>query len=264
MGDENKPIATRVKQRDLTLFDKIPSQSVVGDREAWLQLQEALRSRSEGYVYLEIGSHLGGSIQNHLIDPQCRKIISIDKRPPRQPDDRGQVYEYENNSTERMLKNLREISETDVAKIDCLDSDAADVAPEQISQPPNLCFIDGEHTRKAALSDFRFCLSVCHPDGIIALHDDAIIWPALDDMRAELRSRGHDFQTIKLGGSTFAFLLGTAASRYPSLTTDPTSGDTFIKEQRSEARMEKWIRRPARILIPGFVRRMLKSLLGNS
>ncbi len=83
-------IAVRIESLDVSLFDAVPSQSTIGDRQAWLAVQRSLRQQSE-YVYLEIGSHLGGSIQQHLVDPRCRKIVSIDRRPLSQPDDRGQA-----------------------------------------------------------------------------------------------------------------------------------------------------------------------------
>ena len=41
------------------------------------------------FRYLEIGSHLGGSLQALVADPRCMEIVSIDTRPDSQPDDRG-------------------------------------------------------------------------------------------------------------------------------------------------------------------------------
>src|SRR4051794_16482548 len=93
----------RLERLDLSLFEAIPSESYPGDRRSWLALQHAVRRAPAGYTYLEIGSHLGGSLQQHLVDPRCRRIFSIDKRPLVQPDDRGVVWHYDGNSTARML-----------------------------------------------------------------------------------------------------------------------------------------------------------------
>ena len=96
----------RIERLDCSLFDPIPTQSSKGDRMSWLALQGAVRRAAPSYTYLEIGSHLGGSIQQHWIDPRCSLIYSIDKRPLEQPDDRGAVFAYAGNSTARMLGNL--------------------------------------------------------------------------------------------------------------------------------------------------------------
>ncbi len=258
--DHSTPhIDERITALDLSLFDAISSQSVKGDRIAWLKLQRAVRQHFGDYTYLEIGSHLGGSIQNHILDPRCRHIISIDKRPPRQPDDRGQFYEYENNSTERMLENLRAISAPDVEKIHCIDSDASQVDLEQIDSPPHLTFIDGEHTQAAVRSDFSFCIRASRPDGIIALHDDNVIWPAIQNLVDQLRTEGRSFRTIKLGGSTFAFFLGDSADKvYPLLITEETDGIDFLAREQSKSRFEKWVRKPARSLVPAGIRKSIK------
>src|SRR5436309_9076337 len=84
---------------DLSLFEKIESQSTDEDKRSLLACQSAVRDLRPEYTYLEIGSYLGGSIQPHLVDERCKRIVSIDKRPPRQPDARGVDYEYLNNST---------------------------------------------------------------------------------------------------------------------------------------------------------------------
>ena len=259
MGQSSEHFDQKLAALDLSLFDAISSQSVKGDRIAWLRLQQAARKLSNPYAYLEIGSHLGGSIQNHLVDVSCSQIYSIDKRPPRQPDDRGQYYEYENNSTERMLQNLRNISPEGTEKIHCFDSDAAGVDLSQIKNKPQLCFIDGEHTQPAVKSDFQVCLEACDPDGMIAFHDDNVIWPAILAIRNGLQARKQRFKSVKLGGSTFVFLLGRSSQFiYPDLLTSETDGDQFLSQQQSKARFETWIRKPARALVPSSVRKTIK------
>ena len=262
MGDSAENLEQKLDSLDLSIFDPIPSQSVPGDRVAWLKLQRLVRSQNESYTYLELGSHLGGSIQNHWLDPRCGLIYSIDKRPPRQPDDRGQVYEYENNSTERMLNNLHQISEEGIKKIVCFDSDAAEVDPNAVSNPPQLCFIDGEHTQAAVSSDFEFCLKVSHPNGLIALHDDLVIWPAIDQMHAQLRRLNRTFRSIKLGGSTFVFLLGESAQiLYPKLIQNECDGEQFISRVKSKHRFERWVKTPIRKVVPAALRKSIRPLI---
>ena len=171
----------RLETLDLSLFNGISSQLTDGDQRSWLAVQRSVR-RPSGYTYLEIGSHLGGSIQQHLIDPLCRRIISIDRRPLAQPDDRGQVFEYEGNSTARMMDNLRKIGPDELGKITCFDADASDVPAAAIPAPPDFCFIDGLHVHAAVVSDFNFCLSVCALDAAICFHDDQVIHRALGEV----------------------------------------------------------------------------------
>ena len=105
-----KNFEQKLNALDLSLFEKIESQSVDDDKKSFLSCQLALRELRSDYKYLEIGSYLGGSLQPHLLDEKCAKIYSIDKRPETQPDERGVDYTYLNNSTERMLELLAEVS----------------------------------------------------------------------------------------------------------------------------------------------------------
>ena len=104
----NKELEKRINTLDLSLFSQIESQSNDAEKKSFLLLQKIIRNTIASYTYLEIGSHLGGSLQSYFIDPKCRRIFSIDKRPTSQPDIRGKHYFYENNSTQRMLANLKQ------------------------------------------------------------------------------------------------------------------------------------------------------------
>lgn len=81
----------RIRSRDIGLFAAIPSQTTDDDKRALLLLQDCVRDHGE-YVYLEIGSHLGGTIQPYVVDPVCKLVYSIDKRPDFQPDERGRFF----------------------------------------------------------------------------------------------------------------------------------------------------------------------------
>ena len=144
----------RLNRLDTSLFSIAPTQSSEGDRQAWLAVQRSIRVG--GYSHLETGSYLGGSIQQHLVDPLCRHVISIDKRPLFQPDERDEVIQYTEASTERMMQFLRQVDPAAVSKVTAFETDGSSIDPSKIPEPPKFCFIDGEHTRAAiASSDFR-------------------------------------------------------------------------------------------------------------
>lgn len=198
---------TKIKALDIRLFDPIPSQSTDMDRTSLLACQAAVREMVGEYAYLEIGSYLGGSIQPHLADPRCRRIYSIDKRPPVQPDERGFDWGYKNNSTRRMLDLLAE-SVGDVAKITTIDGSTAELSTNVVAEPADLCFIDGEHTDNAALRDFRFCREVAAADGVIIFHDAHIIYNAISAAITSLKSDGVDFRAYILPHTVFVIEIG--------------------------------------------------------
>jgi hypothetical protein len=222
---------SRINSLDLSLFEGIPSQSFDEDRRSWLALQRAVRSSDSGYVYLEIGSHLGGSIQQHLLDPKCRKIFSLDKRPLEHPDNRGPMDKYPGNSTARMMHNLRSVAADMVDKVVCFDTDARDLEPSLIDEAPDLCFIDGEHTTSAVISDFLFCLRVVKPNGVVCFHDDWIVVAALEEVSCLLRNQDIPFTPLKLGGISFGIFLRDSTELL----------DPLIRSMASDGR--KWLRR---------------------
>lgn len=193
----------------LSLFEKIESQTTDNDKRSLLAIQSALRETLGKYRYLEIGSHLGGSIQPHLVDPRCIAITSIDKRPPKQPDERGYDYAYSENSTARMLDLLREIDSNAVSKITTFDSDTEGLGPQNVKDPPDLCLIDGEHTDNALKRDFHFCLSVMPPEGgIIVCHDAQIVYNGIWECIDAMKRRGLSFQAYSLPDALFVVEVG--------------------------------------------------------
>lgn len=200
---------TQIDALDVTIFDGIASQTHPGERRSLLAIQRTTRRAHRHFSYLEIGSHLGGSIQPYLIDDQCRNIYSIDPRPAQQPDDRtpNHIARYRDNSTARMLELLRSLNRGDLNKIICFDCDAAEVDPGRIESAPQVAFIDGEHTRTAAWSDFQVCLNVISPTGTIVFHDAEIIYPALIQACNHLRKLKRSFVALRLEDSVFAIFL---------------------------------------------------------
>lgn len=189
---------------DLKLFGKINSQSTDDDKQSLLACQFAVRQLKSNYNYLEIGSYLGGSIQPHLLDDKCAKIYSIDKRPERQPDERGIDFVYQNNSTERMLEHLRQVDVDKIEKVSTIDGDTREIDAAQIEDKIDLCFIDGEHTDAAVFSDFEFCLSVLNKNGgAILFHDAQITYNGIADCIKYLKDRKSNFRAYNLPSIVF-------------------------------------------------------------
>jgi hypothetical protein len=214
---ENSEFEANIESLDVGLFSHIDSQTTVADKRVLLAIQRAMRRSLPHYVYLEIGSHLGGTIQPHLLDPRCLKIYSIDSRPFRQPDVRGIDQIYPDNSTERMLERLRSLAADQVPKMVCFDSQSQEVDTRSIDCRPQICFIDGEHTDQAVGQDFEFCLSVVDPDGVIIFHDADLVYRGIQSITARLKEAQARHKAIKLDGSVYSISLGNCA-----IGNDPT------------------------------------------
>ena len=197
-----------IKNLDLKLFEKISSQSSDHDNRSLLACQLAARELTDGYIYLEIGSYLGGSIQPHLLDEKCRKIYSIDKRPRSQPDARGVDYTYLNNSTARMLENLETVAPGQLDKITAIDGDTTRIDPSEIKADITLCYIDGEHTDEAVLADFKFCLGVVEANAAILFDDANIIYNGIADCIKYLEHSAVEFRAYNLPDKVFAVEIG--------------------------------------------------------
>src|SRR5947209_1057855 len=104
---DDKP-ETRIQGQDISLFRHVLSQSTDDDKRSLLALQAGLREQVKEFVYLEIGSYKGGSLQPYVVDPRCARIISIDPRPNTLPDARGSER-YSENTTTGMLQLLSAI-----------------------------------------------------------------------------------------------------------------------------------------------------------
>jgi hypothetical protein len=180
-------IADRVAALDTGLLAHIESAATDDDRKSLLAVHNGVAARCGDFSYLEIGSHLGGSLQAVVADPRCVKVVSIDSRVRWVPDDRpgGLPSEYVDNTTEHMLRLLAAVPDADMSKLETLDERTQDLSPGRFARP-DFCFIDGEHTYVAALRDARFCRSVMQGAGVIAFHDFNIIERAIRDFLREL------------------------------------------------------------------------------
>ncbi len=187
----------RITSLDLSLFEKIPSQTSDEDRTSLLSLQSALRNRLQSYTYLEVGSYHGGSIQPHLLDPKCDRIYSIDKRPVKQDDERGR-FGYDEGFTHVMMEKLSCVSPENIGKIQTFDMDASELPPDAISKPPDLVFIDGEHTDAAVISDFNAVRPVIKGPCAVVFHDCHIVFSGISDIITALESSGTRFKAYTL------------------------------------------------------------------
>jgi hypothetical protein len=207
-ADPPGAFAERLSRQDLSLFEGIPSQTSENDRRSLLALQEAMRARGPSYAYLEIGSHLGGTIQPFLPDDRCTHVFSIDRRPLSQPDERGPVYDYPANSTAHMLALLRNLSPRGAAKVRCFDADARDLDPAAVLPRPALCFVDGEHTDHALKSDAAFCLKVLAGSGVLVFHDAPVVYNGLYELVEDLGRNGTPFVAYHLPDTVFVVEIG--------------------------------------------------------
>ncbi|HVU23769.1 MAG TPA: class I SAM-dependent methyltransferase [Opitutus sp.] len=231
--DDSDEFGRRVASGDASLFGAVPSETTARDRQALLALHAAVRAEGD-YIYLEIGSHLGGSLQAHCQDPRCRRIYSIDKRTAAQRDLRGLTFAYRNNSSARMLAALRAALGAKVGVIVTLDCDAAAVPPAAITERPRLCFIDAEHTTAAVIRDFAFCRAAM-ADGIIAFHDAQIVHRAIARCRRQLQRDGRRFRALKLPGAVYALLLGDAVEREGARLAAVAESDVWFRMTASLA-----------------------------
>jgi hypothetical protein len=216
--------SARLERLDVSLLEAIESQTTDFDRAGLLALHAACRRAYGTFRWLEIGSHLGGSLQALVRDPACERIDSIDPRPPAQDDERGERYAYPENSTQRMLDLLGALEDADLSKLHTHEADTADLQPDAFAQP-HVCFVDGEHTDRAASKDAAFCRAVLRDEGLIVFHDVGIVYRAVRRFVDGLRAEGVTVGLAYLPDSLFAVELGT-----PRLL-----GDEAVVRQRLEA-----------------------------
>ena len=83
----------RHTEADIEHFFPVPSATSASDKLFLLGAMRLVREAG-AYRYLEIGSHLGGSLTPFLMDPTCEAVFSIDDRGRVQPDERGISFDY--------------------------------------------------------------------------------------------------------------------------------------------------------------------------
>lgn len=146
-----------IETLDIAVF-KVQTHSTLGDRASFLRVQNLVRSILGRYIYLEVGSHVGGSLFPHLIDPACVAALSFDPRPEALPDERAQLIHYPQNSTARMIAVLsKELPPSAMTKLTTFDSDVSAVPPDAAGPRATLAFIDGGAHKRGLFFGFRRC-----------------------------------------------------------------------------------------------------------
>lgn len=176
-----------IENLDPAIFE-VDSTTSPADRVSLLIAQRMIRCRGL-FSYLEIGSYLGGTLLPYLLDPQCELVVSIDKRPDSQPDERAERYVYNGITTSTMIDRLRPfLSVETMGKLRTIDADASQVSPASIGSKIDVALIDGEHTVTATFSDFISVLPAMKPDGLVLFHDTNLIIDALENICCHMRS----------------------------------------------------------------------------
>ena len=162
----------------------------------------------KNYVYLEIGSYLGGSLHFHLTNSQCVTAYSVDTRQTGQiRDERNIVYQY-TTTTQDMLDMLTE-HKIPTDKLITVDGNISDVPTTHI----DLIFVDGEHTNSAVYSDAKECMRFT--PRVILFHDDWIVSTGLAAAAQELT----DYTLLKLANCDISALVANTALDQFKFTT---------------------------------------------
>ena len=218
---------------DLSVF-KVESQTTPGDRRTLLQLQNIARRHFGTYVYMEVGSHLGGTLSSHLLDPRCRLVVSIDSRPAAQPDERAAVFEYRDNSTRRMIEGLaRVVPAGDLLKLVTFDGEAKALTDRDVPLRPQLVFIDGEHTNRAVVADFLAVKRFAEPSAIFAFHDSHLVTDGLLNIAAFLDFAGERNQLLFLPDYVAVIMTGGVAAMMPPLARIAHNADLYVAKAKA-------------------------------
>ena len=179
----------RIEALDVDLFSFVPIQAQRSDARALLALHTAVAAAKTPFAYLEIGSFRGGSLQALVSDPRCSCLMSIDPRSTETLDETRGAYTYEENTTALMVELLSQVPGADMGKLATFETTTEVMSPTALPRRPDCCFIDGEHSHDAVLSDARFCVEALGGAGVIAFHDWGIVQSAI---MAFVRERRRD------------------------------------------------------------------------
>lgn len=207
----------------------ITSQTSDQDKLILIKVSEIIGKKIKNYSYLEIGSFLGGSLTPFLLDKNCKKILSIDKRNQVVEDENHEQWSYENISEKTMLENFKK-HKININKLIALNGDISHL---KIKGKYDLSFIDGIHTDKNVFSDFLNSLDYMRQDSIILFHDSHMIFNALILIKIFLNKNKYDYKFIKFKNSSIsAIFLGKFQNNILSnnLTEDFNKFINYAKE----------------------------------
>ena len=183
----------------------ITSQTSNQDKLLLLKVINVIGKKIKNYSYCEIGSFLGGSLTPFLLDRNCKKILSIDKRNQIVDDENQEKFSYENISEKTMIKNF-EKNKIDTKKLKTFNGD---ISKLKTKIKFDLIFIDGIHTDRNVFSDFLYSLDFMNKNSIILFHDSHIIFNALILIKIFLNKNKYDYKIVKFKNSSItAIFLG--------------------------------------------------------
>ena len=218
------------------VFEFVPTQTGDGCRRSLLEMQHLVRGQLKSYVYLEIGSFLGGTLVPHLVDPSCKCIFSIDARVVAAPNEGSETESiYGEQSSSEMCERLRTLTGDAVEKLKCFDCDMRDVNPRLLTELVDLAFIDGEHTDTAVFSDFCALEDFLSLRAVVVFHDYWCIKNGVDRILEKLRLQGKQVRAVKLEGEVFVIFLDPRVSRR----------STYVQHhiwRWRKTRVRRWIR----------------------
>jgi Methyltransferase domain len=232
----------RVAQLDTSLFRHVGTLAYEHDLRSLLALQEAVAEAQPGYSYLEIGSFQGGTLQSHLVDPRCRRVVAIDARLKMHLG-----ADVDNtNTTEYMLEGLGRIEGADMSKLETIEADASKIDPESLDVVPDLCLIDGLHTDAAVVADFALCRALAGDGCVFVFHDSDVIYEGFERIVAGLEDDGVPFRAYPLPEILFVLEIGDlAVHRHKAVLGRLTRGDVpFLRATRAHKRYRDYVNRP--------------------
>jgi hypothetical protein len=142
--------------------------------------------------------------------------MSIDPRTRETPDETRGAFTYDENTTGRMVELLSQVPDATMDKLATFETTTEAMSPTALPQRPDCCFVDGEHSHGAVLTDARFCAEALGGTGVIAFHDYGIVQSAIKEF---VRERRRDIafalalnrpDDIRAGYGVFALELGDA------------------------------------------------------
>jgi len=223
---------TLISSADPAVF-KLDSETSTSDRQMLLAVQNIVRRNVDKYVYVETGSYMGGTLVPHLLDERCSMVISIDPRPDLQPDERSVTFDYTRSSTKLMVERLEtEIPLSSMLKLHTFDYDASTLPPEAKSTDADLCFIDGEHTNRAAFSDFMSLYSFTKKDCVFVFHDANLVIDAIANVQAFLAYEGVRFEAMVLPNVLSAIFIGKYATLAAPLKRHAGNMEEFYRASK--------------------------------
>ncbi len=182
-----------MKKKEIEKFFPIPSQTSLVDKAVILKINKLMNLRTKNFIYIEIGSYLGGSLTPFLINENCKRVISVDKRNQIIDDERNEKWSYKKISEKLMIKGLKE-KKLDISKLKSFNGDISEYRPKENY---DLAFIDGIHTDKNTFSDFLYILDKINKHCIILFHDSVVIFKALLLIKEFLKKKNYTFKIAK-------------------------------------------------------------------